>query len=56
MLSYAPIFLVIAIVAAVFGFGEISAAFAGVARILFYVFLTIFVTLLSRPEKFSGRH
>jgi uncharacterized membrane protein YtjA (UPF0391 family) len=55
MLSYAPIFLVIAIIAAIFGFGEISAASAGVARILFYIFLTIFVTLLSQPEKFSGR-
>jgi uncharacterized membrane protein YtjA (UPF0391 family) len=56
MLSYAWIFLVIAIVAAVFGFGEISVASAGLARILFYIFMTIFVTLLSRPEKFSGRH
>lgn len=47
MLRYAAIFLVIAIVAAVFGFGGIAAGATEIAKILFFVFLVIFaVTLL----------
>jgi uncharacterized membrane protein YtjA (UPF0391 family) len=47
MLRWALIFLVVAIVAAVFGFGGIAAESAGIARILFYIFLIVFlVTLL----------
>jgi uncharacterized membrane protein YtjA (UPF0391 family) len=37
---------VISIVAAVFGFGGISAASADLARILFFVAIVIFVVLL----------
>lgn len=43
MLRYAVIFLVIAIVAAIFGFGGIASGAAGIAKILFYVFLGIFL-------------
>lgn len=45
MLSYAWIFLVIAMIAAVFGFGEVVAT-AGIARTLFYIFLGFFVVTL----------
>jgi uncharacterized membrane protein YtjA (UPF0391 family) len=37
---------VIALVAGVFGFGKISAAAAGIGKILFGIFLIIFVILL----------
>ena len=46
MLNYAWIFLVIAIIAAIFGFGGIAAASAGIAKVLFYIFLAIFVISL----------
>jgi uncharacterized membrane protein YtjA (UPF0391 family) len=41
MLAYAVIFLVIALIAALFGFGGIAASAAGIAQILFWVFLAI---------------
>jgi uncharacterized membrane protein YtjA (UPF0391 family) len=46
MLHYALVFLVIAIVAAIFGFGGIAIASAGIAKILFYLFLIAFVISL----------
>lgn len=47
LLKWALIFFLISIVAAIFGFGGISAAAADVARILFFIFVVIFlVTLL----------
>lgn len=46
LLKWALIFLVVSIVAAVFGFGGISAASADIARILFFIFVIIFVVLL----------
>lgn len=48
MLRWAVIFLLVAIVAAIFGFGNISAAATDIARILFFVFIVIFlITLIS---------
>jgi uncharacterized membrane protein YtjA (UPF0391 family) len=41
MLRWAAIFLVIALVAAVFGFGGIASDAAGIAKILFVVFLVL---------------
>ena len=41
MLYYAAIFLVIALIAALFGFGGIAASAVGIAKILFYVFLVL---------------
>ena len=41
MLHYAVIFFVIALIAAVFGFGGIAAGAAGIAKILFVVFLVM---------------
>ena len=46
LLKWALIFFLISIVAAVFGFTGISVASADIARILFYVFLVIFLVLL----------
>lgn len=46
LLKWALIFLVVSIIAAVFGFTDISAASADIARILFYIFVIIFVVLL----------
>ena len=46
MLKWAVTFLVIALVAAVFGFTDIAAASAGIAQILFAIFLVLFLALL----------
>lgn len=46
MLRWALIFLVIALVAAVFGFGDVYAAATGIAKILFFVFIVLFVVSL----------
>ncbi|EGK72381.1 hypothetical protein METUNv1_01145 [Methyloversatilis universalis FAM5] len=47
MLRWSVIFFVIALVAAVFGFGGIAAGAADIAKILFFVFLIVFgVTLI----------
>jgi uncharacterized membrane protein YtjA (UPF0391 family) len=43
MLHYAVIFLVIALIAAVFGFGGIAAGAVGIAKVLFVVFLIMAV-------------
>jgi uncharacterized membrane protein YtjA (UPF0391 family) len=46
MLGYALAFFIIAIIAAVFGFGGIAAGAAGIAKILFFVFLVLFLASL----------
>jgi uncharacterized membrane protein YtjA (UPF0391 family) len=46
MLYWAPVFFLIAVVAAVLGFGGIAVAFAGVARILFFLFVVVFLVSL----------
>lgn len=46
MLSWALTFFLIALVAAVFGFGGIAVAAAGIAKILFFVFLILFLASL----------
>lgn len=43
MLHYAIVFIVIALIAAVFGFGGIAASAVGIAKILFFVFLAMAV-------------
>lgn len=43
MLHYTIVFLVIALIAAVFGFGGIAASAVGIAQILFFVFLAMAV-------------
>jgi len=46
MLKLAIIFLVIALIAALFGFGGIAGAATNIAQILFFVFPVIFVASL----------
>ena len=46
MLRLALFFLVVSIIAAVFGFGGIAATAAGIAKVLFFIFLIIFVICL----------
>ncbi|MAF77154.1 MAG: DUF1328 domain-containing protein [Halobacteriovoraceae bacterium] len=46
MLYYSLVFLFISVVAAIFGFGGIATASAGIAKILFFVFIIGFVISL----------
>ena len=46
MLYWAAVFFVIAIVAAVFGFGNIAGGAVSIAKVLFFVFLVLFVLSL----------
>lgn len=46
MLQWSLAFFVIALIAAVFGFGGIAAATAGIAKILFFIFAVMFVVSL----------
>lgn len=46
MVHYAIVFLVIALIAAVFGFTGIAVASAGIAKILFFLFLVLFLISL----------
>lgn len=46
MLRLALFFLVISLVAALFGFTGISAATAGIAKFLFFLFIVIFLAVL----------
>ncbi|MEI7460716.1 MAG: DUF1328 domain-containing protein [Pirellula sp.] len=51
MLTWALTFLVVAIIAAVLGFGVVAGTAASIAKILFFVFLVLFVISLF----FGGR-
>ena len=53
MLNYAVIFLLIAIVAGILGFGVIAGTAAAMARILFVISLVLFVVALFRRTKKS---
>ena len=46
MLNWALTFFVLALIAAVLGFGGLAASMAGIAKILFFIFLVIFVVSL----------
>jgi uncharacterized membrane protein YtjA (UPF0391 family) len=46
MLYWAAVFFIIALIAAVLGFGGIAAGATGIAKILFFVFLIAFVVSL----------
>ncbi|HEX6105773.1 MAG TPA: DUF1328 domain-containing protein [Gemmatimonadales bacterium] len=46
MLKWAFIFLVVALVAAIFGFGGVASTAAGIAKILFFIAIAIFVVML----------
>jgi uncharacterized membrane protein YtjA (UPF0391 family) len=55
MLHYALVFFVIALVAALFGFGGIAAGAAGIAKVLFFIFLVLFVVSLIAGGMRRGR-
>ena len=55
MLRWAAAFFIVAIVAAIFGFGDLAAAATGVAKILFYVFLILFLISLISGITFRRR-
>lgn len=46
MLYYALVFFIVAVVAAIFGFGGIAAGAVEIAKILFFIFLVLFVVSL----------
>lgn len=46
MLSWALVFLVVALIAMVFGFGTLAGTAAWIAKVLFVVFLILFIVSL----------
>ena len=49
MLRWAILFFIVALVAAVFGFGGIASGAASIAQVLFWIFVVLFVvSLLAR--------
>ncbi|USQ96211.1 DUF1328 domain-containing protein [Caulobacter sp. RL271] len=54
MLNWAVTFLVIALIAALLGFTSIAGTAMGIAKILFFVFLILFVVSLA-SHAFRGR-
>ena len=46
MLGWAITFLVVAVIAGLFGFGVIASAFAGIAQMIFFAFVVLFALSL----------
>lgn len=46
MLYYALVFFVLAIIAGAFGFGLIASAAVGIAKVLFFLFVVLFLVSL----------
>jgi len=46
MLRWAVIFFIVSIVAAFFGFGGVATAAAGMAKVLFFIFVALFLVAL----------
>jgi uncharacterized membrane protein YtjA (UPF0391 family) len=46
MLHYAVVFFIVALIAALFGFGGIAAGAVEIAQVLFFIFLALFVVSL----------
>jgi len=55
MLRWALGFLIVAIIAAIFGYGGIATGAADVARVLFFVFLVVFFVSLIMGLVRGGR-
>jgi uncharacterized membrane protein YtjA (UPF0391 family) len=51
MLSYSILFLVIALIAGALGFGVVAGTAAMIAKVLFVLFLVLFVVSLFRTRK-----
>ena len=58
MIKYSIVFAIIAVIAGLFGFTEISVASAGIAKVLFFIVITVFLILLvagiSMGKKITG--
>ena len=55
MLYWAVVFLVVALVAGLLGFGGVASASMGIAQILFFIFLVLFLVMLVANLPRSGR-
>ena len=53
MLRWTVTFLIIAIIAAVFGFGGIAAGAASIAKILFFIFIVLFLLSIIAGKSFG---
>ena len=51
MLYWSLVFLVVALIAGVLGFTGVYMAAAGIAKILFFVFLVLFIVSLLMPRR-----
>ena len=51
MLNYSIVFLLIALIAGILGFGVIAGTAAMIAKFLFLLFLVLFVTTLIRSRR-----
>jgi uncharacterized membrane protein YtjA (UPF0391 family) len=56
MLYWSAVFLIVAIIAAVFGFGGIAAGATTIAQVLFFVFLVVFLFSLISGVRRRNRH
>ena len=54
-MHYALVFLVLGLIAAVLGFGGLAGTAIGIAKVLFFVFLVLFVVslLVGRGRRFN---
>ncbi len=48
MLYWAAVFFIISIVAGLLGFGVVASASAGIAKVLFFIFIILFLVFLIR--------
>jgi len=55
MLYWALIFLVVALVAGLLGFGGVASTSMGIAQILFFIFLVLFLVMLVANLLRGGR-
>ena len=55
MLRWAAGFFIVAIIAAIFGFGGIATGAADIAKVLFFIFLVVFVISLIMGLVSGGR-
>ena len=56
MLRWSLIFLVIALVAALFGYTDIASGAAGIAQVLFFIFLALFIIAMVVGGGLFARH
>jgi len=52
MLGWSILFLVVALIAGMLGFGGIGSSAAGIARVMFFIFLVLFAVALMNGQDF----